>query len=350
MPSHLIEPWGGTLCELVVGEARRAELQAASREWPSWDLRPDQLCELELLAAGAYSPLRGFMTRADHESVVASMRLADGTFWPAPVALALPGELARRLRPGGWLALRDAEGVMLAALAVAEAWEEDAAEDLWLVGGAVEALQLPAHYDFTALRLGPAELRRELARRGWRRVAAFQTRRAVHRAEHAATLRAAAQCEASLLVHVEAGKGSSADVDHFTRVRCCQAAIERFPRDTARLALLPYPPRADAERDLLLRAVVARNFGCTHLLVGGEAPLPADAAATAAARLGVGLALPLALWPPGRALPAGLLACLLAGELLDRTELYAGLAFLTPRRQAERDLAAAVAARAVTAR
>ena len=267
MPSHLIPPYGGTLCELVAPEPRRAELQAASREWPSWDLTPEQLCELELLVSGAYSPLRGFMARADHDAVVAGMRLADGTFWPVPVTLSVPGVLAARLRSGGTLALRDAEGVMLAALAVEEVWQGDPGEDAWCVGGAVEALQMPVHHDFTVLRPTPADLRREFARRGWRRVVAYQTSRAIHRAEHAATLAIAKAHDARLLVHVESGTGSSADFDHFTRVHCCQAAIGRYPQDTAKLALLPYAPRPRGQRDLLLRALIARNFGCTHLLL-----------------------------------------------------------------------------------
>ena len=169
MPSHLIPPYGGSLCDLVAAESRRSELQAASREWPSWDLKPEQLCELELLVSGAFSPLRGFMTRADHDAVVAGMRLADGTFWPVPVTLSVPGALAARLQAVGMLALRDAEGVMLAALAAAEVWQPDPGEDVWYVGGPVEALQLPVHHDFTALRLTPADVRRELARQGWRR-------------------------------------------------------------------------------------------------------------------------------------------------------------------------------------
>jgi len=291
MPGHLIAPYRGELCELVVSEARCAELQAASREWPSWDLRPDQLCELELLVSGAYSPLRSFMGRADHDAVVAGMRLADGTFFPAPVTLAVPGALAARLAPGATLALRDAEGVMLAALAVAEVWQRDGGADEWCVAGAVEALQLPSHHDFTALRLTPAEVRRELARLGWRRVVAYQTARAIHRAEHAATLAAAAAREASLLIHVEAGKGSSADVGHFSRVRCCQAALARYPMDSARLALLPWAPRERGARDVLLRALVARNFGCTHLLVDGDgAQDHARAAAAGAQELGVEIA------------------------------------------------------------
>jgi sulfate adenylyltransferase len=289
MPSTLIPPYGGVLRDLVVTESRRAELQAASKDWPSWDLTPDQLCELELLASGAYSPLTGFMMRADIEAVEASMRLADGTPWPSPVVLSLPGAAASRLSPGTTLALRDAEGVMLAALAVSEVWQPDPSADVWHVGGAVEALQLPVHHDFTALRLTPLELRRELARRGWRRVVAYQTVRPIHRAEHAATFAAARSHEANLLVHVEAGKGSSADVDHFTRVRCCRETMNHYPDDSAKLALLPYAARPRGQRDLLLRAVIARNYGCTHLLVepSRDALLESRIPAPTAAEIGV---------------------------------------------------------------
>jgi len=274
MPSHLIPPYGGALCDLVVPDPRRAELQAGSREWPSWDLKPDQLCELELLVSGAYSPLRGFMTRADHDGVVAGMHLADGTFWPLPVVLAISADAAAQAGSAGKLALRDAEGVMLAVLDVADVWQPNPSADHWYAGGTVEALQLPANYDFTALRLTPAETRREAARLGWRRIVAYQTSRVIQRAEHAATIKAATEQEASLLIQVEAGKGSSADVDHFTRVRCCQAALARYPMDTAKLVLLPLPTRSHDDRERLLRAVIARNFGCTHLLLEADDPAP----------------------------------------------------------------------------
>src|SRR5438552_12298776 len=121
----LIRPHGGTLAELVVSPERAAELQAQSRDWPSWDLTPRQVCDLELLLCGGFSPLRGFMGRRDYEFVCASMRLVSGDLWPIPVVLDLPEAAATKLGPGAIVALRDTEGVMLAALHVEEIWQPD---------------------------------------------------------------------------------------------------------------------------------------------------------------------------------------------------------------------------------
>jgi sulfate adenylyltransferase len=181
---------------------------------PSWDLTPHQLCDLELLANGAFAPLPGFMARPDFESVCARMRLADGTLWPIPITLDVPESVARSAKPGEPLALRDPEGVLLAVLWVEDAWQIDRAAKAqavygtldrrhpavhrlferhngWAVGGRIEAVELPRHYDFLELRRTPAEVRAEFARRGWRKVVAFQTRNPLHRAHHALTLRAA---------------------------------------------------------------------------------------------------------------------------------------------------------------
>src|SRR5947208_6574345 len=125
---HLIAPHGGELINLLVNAEnaeRAAELKAASRDWPSWDLTPRQICDLELLLNGGFSPLAGFMGRADYESVVRDMRLADGTLWPIPITLDITEELAGRLPSGDWVSLRDPEGVMLAALQVSDVWQPD---------------------------------------------------------------------------------------------------------------------------------------------------------------------------------------------------------------------------------
>jgi sulfate adenylyltransferase len=217
----------------------------------------------------------------------------DGTLWPLPVALDVPPELGARLQPGAALALRDAEGVMLAALAVEEVWERDrervaaavfgttdrkhpGVADLceragWLtVAGRLEGLQLPAHYDFRSLRLTPAEVRQELTRRGWRRVVAFQTRNPMHRAHCELALAAAKQAQANLLIHPVVGMTKPGDLDHYTRVRCYQAVLERFPQHTAMLALLPLSMRMAGPREALLHAIVRKNFGCTHFIVGRD--------------------------------------------------------------------------------
>src|SRR5450755_2807910 len=188
LTSHLIAPHGGELVQLQVPTARAAELKAHSKDWPSWDLTARQLCDLELLMSGGFSPLRGFMNRADYEGVCHNMRLASGVLWPMPITLDVTEEFAKKLTGGSSkVALRDAEGVMLAVLHVEEVWQADRAAEAkavfnstskahpgadyamnksnpWYVGGRVEGLQSPPHYDFRTLRFTPAELRAEFAR------------------------------------------------------------------------------------------------------------------------------------------------------------------------------------------
>jgi sulfate adenylyltransferase len=277
----------------IVDQGRAAELKAQSRDWPSWDLTPRQLCDLELLLNGGFSPLRGFMGRRDYESVCERMRLADGTLWPVPVTLDVPEDLAGALEPGQRLALRDAEGVMLAALCVTETWRPDRraeAERVFgsanrehpgvahlldragpvYVGGTLEGLQLPVHYDYRRLRHTPGELRAEFARLGWRTVVAFQTRNPMHRAHQELTLRAAKEVEANLLIHPVVGMTKPGDVDHYTRVRCYQALLERYPRNTAALSLLPLAMRMGGPREAVWHAIIRKNYGCTHLIVGRD--------------------------------------------------------------------------------
>ncbi|HEX2642683.1 MAG TPA: bifunctional sulfate adenylyltransferase/adenylylsulfate kinase [Thermoanaerobaculia bacterium] len=292
--SHLIEPHGGELVDLMASPERSAELKAASREWPSWDMTARQLCDLELLLNGAFSPLTGFMGKADHDAVCDTLHLADGTLWPIPITLDLPENVARGLQPGrSAIALRDPEGVMLAALHVEEVWQPDlkeAAEKIFgttdllhpgvsymlqkthpfAVGGRLEGLQLPIHYDFRPLRHTPAEMRAELAREGWRRVVAFQTRNPMHRAHCELTLRAAKEAQANLLIHPTVGMTKPGDLDHYTRVRCYQAVLGRFPQHTAKLSLLGLAMRMGGPREAMLHALIRKNYGCTHFIVGRD--------------------------------------------------------------------------------
>jgi sulfate adenylyltransferase len=293
LPSSLITPHGGALVDLLAGDERAAVLKAASRDWPSWDLTPRQLCDLELLLNGGFSPLRGFLGREDYESVCARMRLADGTLWPIPVALDLTEEAAGKLGPGASLALRDSEGVMLAALHVRETWRPDrraearavfGTEDLLhpgvahliertgpvYVAGDLEGLQSPRHYDFRTLRLAPRELRGEFSRLGWRRVIAFQTRNPMHRAHHELTLRAAGEVEANLLIHPSVGMTKPGDIDHYVRVRCYEALLPRYPQHTVLLSLLPLAMRMGGPREALWHAIIRKNHGCTHFIVGRD--------------------------------------------------------------------------------
>jgi sulfate adenylyltransferase len=293
MSNHLISPYGGELVDLLVPEERRRELREQSRDWPSWDLTPRQICDLELILLGGFSPLRGFMGRQDVESVSETMRLADGTLWPLPITLDVTEEVAKSLAPGEPLALRDPEGVMLAVLRVDDVWKIDReakAEAVYGtldrahpgvahlferlnnmgVGGRLEGVQLPRHYDFVHLRHAPAEVRDRFARRGWRRVVAFQTRNPMHRAHVELTLRAAKSLQASLLIHPVVGMTKPGDVDHYTRVRCYQEILPRYPQHTAMLSLLPLAMRMGGPREALLHAILRRNYGCTHFIVGRD--------------------------------------------------------------------------------
>ncbi len=291
--SHLIPPHGGELVNLLVYPDRAAELKSHSREWPSWDLTPRQICDLELLISGGFSPLRGFMTKADYESVCHNMKLANGLIWPMPITLDVTEEFAKQLKAGSKVALRDAEGVMVAVLNVEEVWQPDRQAEAkavfgttstvhpgvdyllnkgngWYVGGKIEGLQAPSHYDFKDLRLTPAELRQEFARLGWRKVVAFQTRNPMHRAHQELTFRAAKSVEANLLIHPSVGMTKPGDVDYFTRVRCYQLLLSKYPQGTVKLSMLPLAMRMGGPREAIWHALIRKNHGVTHLIVGRD--------------------------------------------------------------------------------
>jgi sulfate adenylyltransferase len=293
VPDQLIGPHGGALVDLTANPDRAAELKEQSRHWSSWDLTPRQLCDLELLANGGFSPLRGFLGEEDYDSVCTTMRLADGTLWPVPINLDISEEKAAELGPGASLALRDPEGVMLAALHISELYRPDLAQEAKLVfgttdrlhpgaayllersgpvyvAGQLEVLVPPVHYDYKPLRLTPAQLRAQFKGLGWARVVAFQTRNPMHRAHVELTLRAARQVEANLLIHPSVGMTKPGDVDHHTRVRCYQAVLKGYPHSTAALALLPLAMRMGGPREAVWHAIIRKNFGASHFIVGRD--------------------------------------------------------------------------------
>jgi sulfate adenylyltransferase len=290
---HLNRPHGGTLVDLMVGQERQNELKEASREWLSWDLTPRQLCDIELLMNGGFSPLQGFLGQKDYESVCSDMRLADGTLWPLPITLDITEELAEKLPAGTPLVLRDPEGLAIAVLHVDDQWKierEKKAVAVYgttdrkhpgvahlfertnniAIAGRLEGLELPSHYDFVRLRLTPEQTRRRFAKLGWQRVVAFQTRNPLHRAHFELTLRAARENQASLLIHPVVGMTKPGDVDHYTRVRCYQALMDRYPSNSALLSLLPLAMRMGGPREAVLHAILRKNYGCSHFIVGRD--------------------------------------------------------------------------------
>ena len=293
MADHLTKPHGGTLVNLVVGEERAAELKKKSKTWKSWTLSGRQICDLELLLNGGFSPLTGFMNKEMYESVCANMRLGDGTLWPMPITLDVNEGFAAELIQGEQIALREIEGMMLGILTVGDVWQPDKNAEAkqvfgttntehpavdylvknagsFYVGGTVEGIQTPEHYDFSLLRLSPHELRAEISRLGWRRVIAFQTRNPMHRAHFELTMRSIKDNEANLLIHPVVGMTKPGDIDHYTRVRCYQALLPHFPKNTVALSLLPLAMRMGGPKEAIWHAIIRKNYGCTHLIVGRD--------------------------------------------------------------------------------
>ena len=288
----------------MVDDVTAEELKAASRDLPSFSLQPRHLCDLELLLNGGFSPLRGFMGRADYERVCAEMRLADGTLWPMPITLDVDSNTAEAAQAAGRLALRDVEGVMLAVLTVSDAWRPDTAAEAESVfassdpdhpgvghlmrstapinlGGSIQGLQLPVHYDFNELRRTPAQLREAFDERGWSRVVAFQTRNPMHRAHVELTRRAAVEADANLLIHPVVGMTKPGDVDHYTRGRVYQHIIKRYPQNSAMLAMLPLAMRMGGPREAVWHAIIRKNHGVSHFIVGRDHAGPgSDASGT----------------------------------------------------------------------
>ena len=291
MDGELIAPYGGVLVDLLARDDERRELLDRALGLRSLQLSQRSLCDIELMATGAFSPLDRFMNHASFERVVREMRLPDGTLWPMPITL--PVADAARPREGEEVALRSPRNVVVAVMRVEEMYPRDfgfEAEGVfrtadvrhplvaemntwgpWYVSGPLRVVNLPRHYDFVELRRTPAEVRRLLAERAAVRVVAFQTRNPMHRAHEELTKRAADQVGGTLLIHPVVGMTKPGDVDYYTRVRCYKALVERYydPRKTI-LSLLPLAMRMGGPREAVWHAIIRRNFGATHFIVGRD--------------------------------------------------------------------------------
>ncbi|KFI29724.1 bifunctional sulfate adenylyltransferase/adenylylsulfate kinase [Paenirhodobacter enshiensis] len=279
--------------ELYVSYESAQKLKGEAAELLSWDLTPRQICDLELLMNGGFNPLKGFLSEADYNGVVDTMRLADGTLWPMPITLDVSEKFAEQIAPGTDIALRDQEGVILAILSVTDKWSPDkhheaekvfGADDLAhpavnylhnvagpvYLGGPITGIQQPVHYDFKARRDTPNELRALFRKMGWQKIVAFQTRNPLHRAHQELTFRAAREAQANLLIHPVVGMTKPGDVDHFTRVRCYEAVLDQYPASTTALSLLNLAMRMAGPREAVWHGLIRKNHGCTHFIVGRD--------------------------------------------------------------------------------
>ena len=291
--TQLIEPHGGILCDLLIQGEKLNQLKKDSLHLESLTLNDRQLCDIEMLLNGSFSPLIGFLTEADYNSVVNNLHLSDGNIWPIPITLDVKQEFSKSITIGDKIVLRDHEGVAIAIMTVSDKWTPDKENEAELVygtqdighpaanyllnqpggvylGGKLEGLEIPRHYDYKLHRHSPIELRAQFKKMGWTTIVAFQTRNPMHRAHKELTVRAAREIGGNLLIHPVVGMTKPGDVDHYTRVRCYKKIMEKFPEDTAIMSLLPLAMRMGGPREALWHALIRKNYGCTHLIVGRD--------------------------------------------------------------------------------
>lgn len=284
---------GGKLINLYVEGETLLQEKEKGKSNPTWDLNTRQMLDLELLLNGAFSPLTGYLSQQDYNSVTQNMRLADGTLWPIPINLDVTEEFAQSVAPGDEITLRDPEGVIIANLKISDCWTPDREQEANLVfgvddeshpgvntllnetnpvylGGKLTGVTPPLHYDFAHYRRDPLALRAHFKELGWDKIIAFQTRNPIHKAHVIMMKRLMAKHQANVVIHTAVGKTKPGDIDHFCRVRCYEKILNKFPPATAEISILPLAMRMGGPREALLHAIIRQNYGFTHFIVGRD--------------------------------------------------------------------------------
>ncbi len=288
-PVRAVEPHGGELINLLASPEEAAEWTGRAAELPRLTLSQREVCDLEMLAIGAFSPLDGFMTRDDYRCCVDELRLTDGPVWPLPVTL---GAGDASLREGQDVALFSEQDELLGVLHIEDLYSRDMRHEALetfgtedenhpgvaqiykqgerLVGGPLTVLRLPQHDLFPELYKTPAELRALFLERGWRRIVAFQTRNPIHRA-HEYLTKCALEIVDGLLIHPLVGETKRGDIPADVRIRCYQVLLENYyPKDRTVLSLMPASMRYGGPREAIMHALIRKNYGCTHFIVGRD--------------------------------------------------------------------------------
>ena len=259
----------------------------------SWMMTDRQLCDIEMILDGSFNPLNHFMNEDDYRGVLNDMRLANGKLFPLPITLDVDREFSKKVGVGEKIILREKEGFKVARMTITSIWEPDFNLEAKLVygtldqshpavnylfnfsnkvyiGGEIEPIAMPNHYDYRELRLNPSVTKKKFKNQGWKRVVAFQTRNPLHKAHIEMTMESMKSLDAKLFLHPVVGMTKPGDVDHYTRVRCYQHVIERYHKGDAMLALLPLAMRMGGPREALLHAQIRKNYGCTHIIIGRD--------------------------------------------------------------------------------
>ncbi len=292
MSGATILPHGGTLVSRWAPPEERQRWLAQVPKLPKITLTRREISDLEMIAIGTFSPLEGFMGEADYDSVVSRMRLANNLPWTIPVTLAVTDEEERQFHPGDDVALVEDGGKPLAILHLAEKYRPDKqreanevyrtteeahpgvravyAQGPVVLGGKITALDRPSVIEFQSHRLDPQETRALFLERGWRRIVAFQTRNPIHRAHEYLQKCALEACD-GLLIHPLVGETKGDDIPADVRMQCYQALIERYyPKNRVVLSVLPANMRYAGPREAIFHAIMRKNYGCTHFIVGRD--------------------------------------------------------------------------------
>jgi len=290
-PNITIRPHGGDLVDLVLPEGEHADAAARAESLPKVPLGPREIADLEMLAVGAMSPLSGFMTEKDYRSVLEEMRLASGLVWSLPITLGVADDLANEVRGSESVALT-IDGGVHAILDVEEMFRRDREVEAraafgttdtdhpgvaalhrsgdWVVGGRLRVLQVPRHATFGEHRRTPAETRAIFAERGWKRVVGFQTRNPVHRA-HEYIQKCALEISDGLLLHPLMGETKGDDIPADVRMKCYEVLLaDYYPKDRVLLSIFPAAMRYAGPKEAIFHAIVRKNYGCTHFIVGRD--------------------------------------------------------------------------------
>lgn len=294
--SDLIQPHGGTLVNRIVDADKAAQLKSAAADLPKITLSAKQACDLEMIAIGAFSPLTGFVKKADFEGICKDMHLADGTVWPIPLTLSVDDDVKATLKEGGQAALHHEDGTLLAVIDVDEIYAHDKKLEIpnvfgtddeahpgvkavldegdWCVGGDIHVITVTPEKEpgeqFTEHRLTPAQVRDEFTKRGWKTVSAFQTRNPIHRA-HEYLCKCAQEITDGLLIHPLVGETKPGDIPADVRMDCYQTIIEHyFVADTTMLSVMPAAMRYAGPREAVQHSLTRQNYGISHFIVGRD--------------------------------------------------------------------------------
>jgi len=259
----------------------------------SYTLTDRQLCDCEMIIDKSFYPLNRFMNEDDYQMVLSNMRLSTGELFPIPITLDVGKQFSEQVSIGEKIILREKEGFEIATMVIDSIWEPDFYEEAKLVygtndqyhpavnymlntgnkvyiGGKIKKIAMPNHYDYRQYRLAPSDVKMKFKEKSWKKVVAFQTRNPLHRAHIEMTMKSMKELDAKLFLHPVVGLTKPGDVDHYTRVRCYQHVIEKYPKGSAMLALLPLAMRMGGPREALLHAIIRKNYGCTHLIIGRD--------------------------------------------------------------------------------